>query len=132
MSTDQLITLGIALYGAILSTVLGIWELAKERRRITMFLQFGEFTMRYSIIITNVGHRPVTLLNLSVLLPDEAIPQTALFDGGDPFPITLADGQHLEAKLYETTSQFILAANGDPKIILRDAENRVYTKYKKK
>jgi hypothetical protein len=129
-------TLALALYGAILSTILGFWELAKERRRITIFLQYNEFSGTYSIIITNIGHRPVTLLDLSMALSidgqrvGEGVPQNALFGPDKPFLVTLTDGRHLEIRIPSGISGEMHDDKRKARIALRDAENRIYTKYK--
>src|SRR5688572_10454854 len=97
MDFEKLITLGLALYGAVLSTMLGVRELSRERRRVLIFLEHREWTHTYSIIITNIGHRPITLVDISMVLPDPygVVPRYILREEADPFPITLTDAQHL-------------------------------------
>jgi len=132
MDFEKIFTLGLALYGAVLSTLLGIRELTKERRQVLIFLEYSEFRDGYSIIITNVGHRPITLLGVFMDCGGEWVPQNAIIESdNDPFPATLTDGQHLTLPLYEGVSAAIAQVKEDIKIVVYDTENRKYTKFKK-
>lgn len=69
MNLNDWLVLIIALYGAIVSTILGVREIQKEYRKLSIFLVLDEWTFMYSITITNIGHRPMTLVDLYVNLP---------------------------------------------------------------
>jgi hypothetical protein len=131
MDYEKIITWGLAIYGAVLSTILGVRELIKERRRLLIFLQYGEFGDNYSIIITNIGHRPITLLDISMEIPRERVPQSIITQFDDPFPVTLSDGQHIIIRLSPKLSNEIYQAKENIRIAVYDTENRTYSKLKK-
>jgi hypothetical protein len=134
MDIEKIITLVLAIYGALLSTILGIREIAKERRKIAIFLEFKQWSGIFSIIITNVGHRPITLVDISMQLPPhgENLPRGLLREIKDPFPITLDDGEHLNLELSLHTSSFInpFEKKKNIKIIVYDSEGRKYNNFK--
>jgi len=133
MDYEKIITWGLAIYGAVLSTILGVRELINERRRIIIFLQYWEFHNNYSILITNVGHRPITLLGISMdFLPQEYVPMNVIVPRAEnPFPVTLTDGQHLTITLSQGLSSEIYDIKENIKITVYDSENRKYSKFKR-
>jgi hypothetical protein len=132
MDVEKIITVSLAIYGALLSTILGLRELFRERKRILIFLQLNEYQMVYSIIITNVGHRPITLLDISMDLPREYVPRYIIVPrSDDPFPVTLTDGQVFTLNLSESLSAEVFEANENIKLVVYDTENRKYRKFKK-
>ncbi len=100
-SNDQL-TFLVAAYAAVVSTVLGVWEFIKEKRKIVIFLVENN-GQQYSITITNIGHRPITLMNLHMNIPTIGLkPLNSLLwfkDDEDevksPLPVTLTDGENI-------------------------------------
>jgi hypothetical protein len=72
METKDWITIFIAVWGAGLSTYLGIRELIKERRQIKLILEYITFREIVQLIVVNSGHRPVTITEIAI-----AISQTA-------------------------------------------------------
>jgi hypothetical protein len=131
MDFDKLLTLGLAIYGALLSTLLGIRELRKERRQILIFLEHGEFRDLYSILITNIGHRSITLIDISMTLNGEDVPRGLLREMANPFPATLSDGQYIQIPLSQLLSGEIYEAKEKAKITVYDSENREYNKLRK-
>jgi hypothetical protein len=135
MTIETIVTLIIAVYGALLSTILGVREFNKEKRKVAIFLEHKEWTDTYSIILTNSGHRPVTLVDISMWLPDDYgdVPRGIIREVEDPFPFTLDDGQHLELKLSHLLGSkitpFYITRNYNMKITLYDAENIKYSKF---
>ena len=51
----------IALWGAIISTILAVREILKERRSLNIFLKFYQFHGAYMLSIVNTGHRPINI-----------------------------------------------------------------------
>jgi hypothetical protein len=126
------ITLLLAVYSAVLSTILALKEITKERKFLKIILQYNEFGAWYSIVCTNVGHRPITLVNISIVIPgQDAMPRNALYGLNDLFPVTLEDGDHCSFKLSLEISEYIYKVDGKIKIYLYDADGKSYTKYER-
>ena len=130
----------IAFWGAIISTVLGVREIIKERRNITIFLLFYEFQVAYILSIVNTGRRPINIHSFNMAIkgieakdiytqvrtgqlldsnPDIKAPQ---------LPMVLTDGQSVEFHLSPSLSDYI-RYNG-VKVSVTDSEGHVYTKYR--
>lgn len=135
------ITLFLAAWGAILSTILGVREFTKDRRSLKIFLEHVIWTEIKRIRIVNNGHRPVTIeqifleVRIKKLGPSDPMPQNAFWSDEDDhkppeFPLTLEDGKM--ALFY--VSRFVNEELEHPdrylKIVVYDAEGNVYTKYK--
>ena len=126
------VTLFLAIYGTALSTFLAIREITKERRRIRIVLQYNEFGHRYSVVCTNIGRRPITLVNILIAIPNQdAVPRNALRDINDPFPVTLNDGEHFLLEISNNISEYIYDVKGKITNELFDAEGKRYTKFKR-
>ena len=133
----NLITLFLAIYGAILSTILGLGEIKKGSKKISIFLIHDQWSMSYSITITNIGHRPITLVGLAIVTKlRELVPNSALRAGYIDeeakweFPITLSDGDHTSLSIASQVSEVIFN-EGIKKIIVFDVEGNRYDKYEK-
>lgn len=124
----------LAIYGAVLATLLAILELTKDRRRISVFFQLDQWAHNCCVIITNIGHRPVTITGMLVILaPGKPVTQKMLRSEIDrsPFPVTLTDGQHTRINLPATLTDQIDAEDENVSITVYDAEGREYTSYRK-
>jgi len=64
------ITLLLAAYAALLSTVLGLRELGKARRSLRIFLNYVAFNESYTVTLTNAGFRPITITSLVIDIPN--------------------------------------------------------------
>jgi hypothetical protein len=96
--------LWLGLYGALLSTILGVVELLKRRRQVSVECSLaipygrGFATGRFlQISAVNVGHRAVTLTSAGLVLSDGR----KLYDlGSTPYagrlPKMLEDGEHIQ------------------------------------
>lgn len=103
MTDLQMITLLIGLYGAILSTVLGLNEIRKAKRTvkvtcgnayITPLMGTNQPTDFISISAVNRGFRPVVIKDADLLLSDKGKliqPMTSI--GKRPLPKKLEDGE---------------------------------------
>ncbi len=129
------VTTVLAIYGAVLSTLLAIFEIVKEQRRIGIILELHQFSGGYIVTIVNIGHRPITIVAMTVAIgPDGmTIRQGSLLteNGQPPFPVTLTDGQHTRIGLSEVVSQEITEQKEQVFISVFDAEGREYKKYRK-
>ena len=61
-------TLLLALYGAGLSTILGIKELRKDRRSLKIILESVHWMEIFRIVITNPADRPITVTGIHLTM----------------------------------------------------------------
>jgi len=133
----------LAVYGAITSTVLLIREILKERRRITIILEYVAWYERVQIVIVNSGHRPITISEISMRILSsngednfgEPIPKNALFDLDKiekPLPKIIKDGESIILPLSQTISEHLLENNFNVKIFVYDAEGHEFMNFKKR
>ena len=142
MDTKDIVTLSIAIWGAILSTFLALREILNEKRRIKIMLFSIHRLQRHKITITNTGHRPITISEIGLIIapnlkgPHIPIRSGALFatenDYSPPhLPVILTDGQTTEFQLSEYVSkQLTNNKNNHPFIFVYDSEGNVYNKFK--
>jgi hypothetical protein len=105
MTTTDVLTLLLALWGAILSTYLGIREIKKEKKQLLIYLEHVYPAEIIQMVVVNIGHRPITLTNAGVHLyldsrkkiPYDHLPFTPILPNNEPypFPVTLNDGEHI-------------------------------------
>jgi len=131
MPTNETITLFLAVYGALLSTLLAVREISKERRRILIFLQYNQYSSQYSIACTNIGHRPITLKDIAISLTEHnSVPQDVIREISNPLPKILNDGESFSFILPLGLSSDIYKAQKKVSISLYDSEGKKYTKFK--
>jgi hypothetical protein len=133
MDLKDILTLLIAIYGAVVSTILALRELKKAKRSIVIFLERNDLYDLYAIVVTNTGHRPFTIGGILIDTPSGPVKQHSIEQENDglSFPITLADGESTRIKLNRTASDDIREAHENISISVYDGENKEYTKYKK-
>jgi hypothetical protein len=142
MSSKDLLTLILATYGAVVSTVLGIRAIQRDRRRVKLILEYVLFYERAQIIIINVGHRPLTIseIGMQIKLKQngndywDSVPRNSLFarrpdDAGDPLPAVLDDGQHLSIPLSDSVSNNLYENNMEARVVVYDVEGNAYEKF---
>lgn len=101
MTKSEWFTLAIALWGAVLSTIIAIKELADKRRSLKVFaginyiaIPDGQQEAVFSISCVNKGVRPIILDSYGILMPK--LPNIGFRDEHpDPqqFPTTLTESQ---------------------------------------
>jgi hypothetical protein len=109
------ITLFIALWGAILSTIKVLSDYSKNIRKLKVQIAYGfqreidGSTMCISISAMNVGYRDVTLNSVGYILPDKKYlmsnPQSDV-KSNVKFPCTLSEGK--ECSVWETQRQLAI------------------------
>jgi hypothetical protein len=134
------VTFFLALWGAFLSTYLAIREVRKDKRSLKIILEHDTWAGMHRLLIINIGHRPVTIDQVSLALGDrkhkqvEAVPQNATWSAlhGEPrFPVTLEDGKMAIFYLGTAISSELTDPNKYLKINVFDAESNVYPNYTK-
>ncbi len=99
--TKDYVTLGIALYGAVLASTVFIQSLRKERRRIVVgisptFYAYADgslSTQMASIDVVNHGHRPVVVKAPAIRIPNGQFLSFTGAKGYGDFPKRLEDGE---------------------------------------
>ena len=143
MSQSEIITLLIAAYGALLSTIIAIREITKDKRRVKVVCRYAfafppgadkswEFI---SIQVINTGHRPVEIKQAGIEMNDRNIvTQLENRVGRIPLPKKLEDGESFEimfdADKIEQTLENYKSKNKNvrfTKIFVSDAEGNRYT-----
>ena len=69
METKDIVTILIAIYGAILSTYLVIMRGRGEKKQLSMILEYKVFSKKGFLAIANSGHRPITIRKIIVGIP---------------------------------------------------------------
>ena len=140
LSTLDVLSLVIALYGALLATALGVREWLRERRKIRVFLEHVAWYERVQLTVTNTGHRMITIVGIALAIGSsqggetfyEEVRRGDIFSPElehDPFPFTLADGEHKTLPFSEVVSNYLIEGNMAAKLTLYDAEGTEYTDF---
>src|SRR5215213_2787842 len=127
----SVIALGVSIYSAVLATQVGKREQDRDRKRITLFLDylFGQEIAQLTIV--NVGHRPITISSLG-LIPEgyDQVPKMQMYNDRYikewPLPVTLTDGEHISLPLSDVVSRTLFESNMKATISLGDAEGNTY------
>jgi hypothetical protein len=139
----EYLTLIIALWGAVLATILGIREFKKEKRSLKIILELEHWTERRKVLITNTGQRPITIFEIYLSVRpkkwegggDYDLRRKGSFwateEGYKPpaFPIKLQDGEMTTFYLSETICHELYDKNNQFHIAVYDAEGHTYSKY---
>jgi hypothetical protein len=137
----EAITLLLAIYGAVLSTILAIREIRKDERKILVrcnlvlsTIHLDEVRQHIKISAVNVGHRPVELVSTGLYLSNKLV--FTPMPGGTmnvPLPKKLNDGDSVDILIDLLKAQKALeeqrAVNHKviPKFaFVRDAEGNEY------
>lgn len=108
MELKDVLTLIIALYGAVIGTILGIREIRREKREVQLFLEIiakDRDINNVRIVIVNTGHRPVTIIRigfrltfikfriLNLIKTFQNVVSFHFDELHDSLPVTLNDGE---------------------------------------
>ena len=130
MKKSEIITLVIAAYGALLSTIVAVWQILSNRARVKMtvrrnMLAFGD--PRYqgvtltAITVTNVGRRPVTITSMGYfgLYPNLSL---AMMDTIPQLPREITEGKFIKGYLPQNDLNFSAIDYWES----RDSHERIY------
>lgn len=144
MDWETVLTGLVAIYGAGLSTYLGIRELRKEKRNLLIILEHIFFYERVYLRLVNSGVRPITIVSISMVVyeaedginpphweevPGNSLVDTRSEDGSDLLPAHLKDGEQVVIPLLGVVSDILMRNNLIAKILVKDAEGHEYTKF---
>lgn len=133
VNTSDMVTLILAGYGAVVSTILGIRELQRDRRRISVILEYVVWCERAQITITNVGHRPITVTEIGMEVEGERVPRNALFAPEverEPLPVTLGDGEYITLPLSGVIGEIFRKTGMPARVSVYDVEGNVYKRFR--
>jgi hypothetical protein len=137
----ETLTLIIALWGGVLSTILAIRELMKDRRSLKIIFESVHWIETFRILITNTAERPITITGINLALEDkegrgvDQIRPSAYWATEGSYappalPLSLKDGELAIFWLSEILSNEIHQnKNTHIEIRVYDAEGHVYSKY---
>ncbi len=141
MSRSEITTLILAVYGALLSTVIAVREFTKDKRRVKVECRYAmafppgsDKTWNFiSISVVNTGHRPIQISHAGILLNDgNSFTQLESKAGKIPSPKKLEDGEALEI-MFDVDKIELALKNHDNKkakftrAYVSDAEGNKYT-----
>ncbi len=144
------VSLVLAAWGAILSTLLAVVKLQQDRKRLHILLDLPRIINRGEekvdtelgrLTITNKSHRPITISEASVTLLSNTFknvswaakwnPKSKGIDTDLAFPKTLGDGQSISLPIprdiaFENRSLITRVA-----VLVRDSEGKLHGNYEK-
>jgi len=140
MSIAEIIAIILGIYSTIVSTILGIREVRRDRRRITVILEYIAWHERGQVTIVNSGHRPITVteIGMSLFFKHEGdgywdrVPRNAMFGQGvehDSFPVIIRDGESITLPLSDVVSSYLSENRMKAKLSVYDVEGNKYTKF---
>jgi len=145
MEIKDWITVGIASYAAILSTIIAILDFIRAKNHLTITFAINKFSNTNRVIITNSGDRPLTIVDFIVGIQHHYLDDTGneywdtvnlyLPDENFKLPILLKNGETIVSKsLSELTKEMIYSLENKKKFILEviDSEGKIYRRYKLK
>jgi hypothetical protein len=127
MDIVDVFALVVSVYAAVVSSILGVRELKRDRRRISVMLELVPFYETAQVTIVNIGHRQVTLTDMAI----GDCPRNCLLAEvvEEPFPVTLDDGEHITLPLSEVLSEMVASNPRGVRLHVYDAEGHEYTKF---
>jgi hypothetical protein len=140
LTTSDVLTLLIALYGAVLSTVLALKELRKDKRQVKVTCRMalapspvGDVWEFISVEAVNTGHRPVEITMAGLLMKNgDLFTQVVSKAGRNPLPKKIEDGERVTVLFDYPELKKALGEQRDPenrltKAVVHDAEGNKYT-----
>lgn len=130
------LTIGLAIYGAVLSTINLINTIWKNHKKVKIFLEYVTYYERYQLRVINNGHRPISISNIFVGPESPGVPVLASdmfsFEEGKDikFPFTIQDGGQVVFSLSDFLNEEIRNINMNAKIEVY-AEGKTYSNYEK-
>jgi len=132
------IELATAIYAATLSTALLIYEILKQRKKLSIILEYLYGYDKVQVIITNTGHRPVTLTGMNVKISfkeiDAMIWENFRRDNLSSevqekhiFPVLIKDGESTIIPLRSAVEEDLAKTRFQARINIYDSEGKEHT-----
>ena len=138
MELKDFLTLVIATWGAVLSTILGLHELRKEKSRLLIVLELVAFCDQMRLIIHNTGFQPVTITGVTFELlirennPEmwETVRHVYLFKDNNiiDFPVTILPGSSISSDLHNTQ---VYGIQDKIRVVVKDIHGKECKEFKK-
>lgn len=127
MTTLDCITLGLSIWGALLSSTLGIVKLREYKRSLKIYLEWQAFFEKCHLVITNYGKRPLTVKRIVVRSPEDGWTGFAILDEGqnEKLPKKLTYGDEVTYVLNDEIAWRVWSE--ELRIYIHDSEENEYT-----
>jgi hypothetical protein len=127
----------IGTIGTVLSVILGIREINKEKRELKVYIERNVWLYYAYLKIVNTGHRPVTIKRIVatryVLKDGKKVGAEYIRPGHcfkledlDKLPLILEDGEQVSLEFSEIVSGFLTSEDYSMEVSVFDAEERAY------
>ena len=131
MEFKDWLTFALALWGAGLSTVLGWVKLGEYRRSLKIYLEWEGEEEICSLIIVNLGQRPVTIQRIIARNNYDGSTSFTVLEGGQEgvLPITLTYGESATVRLSKEVGKFAYyreMSQTELDILVYDSEGNEY------
>jgi len=134
MKISDIISLSIALYAALVSTILAIIKIRSNSKILKIVLDYYDYYENVYLLFINKSARPITIANISIDLDGDPVPFPFMFefDGeGLCLPRTINAYSSVEFKLSGPVFNSIITEKAkNVSIKVFDIEGKVYSKYK--
>jgi len=133
MSPYENWALYLAIYGALVSTILGIKEIFSYRKKVSMFIEYIAFEERAQLLINNNSKRQITIIDVSLEVKfdfgwDQA-PKSEIFATFERFPMSIQSYNYLLFPLSDLVSSALTESQDNIKIKVVDSDGKTYSKY---
>lgn len=124
----------IATYAAVVSTILAIYEILRNTKKLRIVIDYECFTNVGYLRLINLSKRPITVASVSMQLDEDRVPSTSMFEddeGSTILPKILEEYSSVELRLTDFVTQYIVNEKVKKfSIMVFDIEGKVYSKYK--
>lgn len=124
----------IATYAAVVSTILAIYEILRNTKKLRIVIDYECFTNVGYLRLINLSKRPITVASVSMQLDEDRVPSTSMFEddeGSTILPKILEEYSSVELRLTDFVTQYIVNEKAKKiSIMVFDIEGKVYSKYK--
>ena len=142
MDIEDIAILIIALYGAILSSLLGVQQLKANQRKLFIFFEIAGVVHKSGHLkITNTDYQPITITEIHIspkasYQEEVGGPDTSLtissdvqISAGDKLPVKLNEGESVSFALPKDLLEIIDRETQEVNLIVRDLKGNIYKKY---
>lgn len=134
VNLKEILTLCLAIYGALLSTGLLVRTLMKDRKRLIVLARYsldGTGGRYISVQVSNAGTRPITV-NRPYLMTGDGRQLVVVGPDPKPFPITLTEGQSAQALMDLERAGAAVLGSGISPVFTAVVKDQLGRKYKAK
>lgn len=134
METSDIISLSIALYAALVSTLLAIIKIRSNSKILKIVIDYVYFYETAYLRLINQSARPITIASIAMQTDRESVPSNCMFipdEGEIRFPKMVPEYSSIQLHLEVVLSTYILQEKArNLSIQVFDIDGKVYSKYK--